>query len=143
MSISDTQRAEIGARVKARRPRVYDRKKDAYNAADVHPDTWNKVEDGLSVSDISMRKVVRTLWPETDGEWQKIPLEDAPALEPAAETDRLAHLEAAVAELTHRVEALEITRAAAPVMAESRDLPGHPTSPAQEAKRERRRVPRD
>jgi len=141
MSMSDQERAELGARIEAERLRRFDKASDAYVAAGLSSGTWASLERGASTKPLSVRKAVRLLWPETDGDWRKIPAEGERT--GVAEPDRIAELTAAVAALAQRVAALEVTRGDGPVRAQSRGFPDRRSTIAPEARPERRRVPRD
>lgn len=72
MSISDAERVDLGERIKARRERLFGTKKAAYQAAEVNAATWDKAEAGESVRGDLLRRIVRELWPETEGDWTLI-----------------------------------------------------------------------
>lgn len=141
MDITGTERADLAARIAERADALFDYKSDAYKAAGVNPATWDKVIAGDEVRTSTLRKVVRALWPESNGDLRKIPSRDlAPA---ARDEERLDALERMIADVTRRVEALELRAGAGYHAADSVDLPDRPTSPGQEARTERGRAPRE
>lgn len=72
-ALSDKERAELGPRIRERRESLYGTKRAAYQDAHINPSTWDRVEAGEPVRDDILRRVVRTLWPDTDGDWRRIP----------------------------------------------------------------------
>jgi hypothetical protein len=101
MSINDAERADLGERIRTQRERLFGTKKAAYQAADVNSATWDKAEAGESVRGDLLRRIVRTLWPETEGDWtlvdQEIDPEDPSII--AELVDRVAALEDRLTEL--------------------------------------------
>lgn len=51
-----------------RRQRSFGTKRAAYVAADVNSATWDRAERGEAIRGDRLRQIVRTLWPETDGD---------------------------------------------------------------------------
>lgn len=72
MSISEADRAALGEKIRRQRERQYGTKKAAYQAAEVNAATWDKAEAGESVRGDLLRRIVRTLWPETEGDWTMV-----------------------------------------------------------------------
>jgi hypothetical protein len=96
MSISDSERASLGEQIRRQRERQYGTKKAAYQAAEVNAATWDKAELGEPVRGDLLRRIVRTLWPETEGDWTLIGA--APNVPPSLE-DRVAELERLIRQL--------------------------------------------
>jgi len=48
-------------------------KNRAYNAAGVNSATWENAINRRPMRDFKVRQIVRNLWPETEGDWRKIP----------------------------------------------------------------------
>jgi len=70
---TDEDRARIAAAVQARRLAVFHAKKAAYTAARLNPGTWDRLEAGQSIREDRLASAVQTLWPDTGGDWRKIP----------------------------------------------------------------------
>lgn len=141
MDITGPERARLAARIAERADALFDYKSDAYRAAGVNPATWDKVIAGDEVRASTLRKVVRTLWPESNGDWRKIPARDPG---PASDDEgRLDALERMLHDVTRRVEALELRAGAGYHAADSVDLPDFPTTPDRGARRGRGRAPRE
>lgn len=98
VAIDAADRARLGDLIKTRRERKHGTKKAAYQAAGVNAATWDKAEAGESVRPDLLRKIVRDLWPETEGDWEEIGR--APrAADPMAElAERVDHLEEILAD---------------------------------------------
>ncbi len=95
MAMDETERADLGARITKQRQRLFGTQKAAYTAAGVHQFTWTKAEAGEEVRDDRLRLIVRTLWPETEGDWTLIDDDTRPrSLE-----DRVSQLERQLARL--------------------------------------------
>ncbi|TAJ21824.1 MAG: hypothetical protein EPO65_00555 [Dehalococcoidia bacterium] len=91
MDMSEQDRADLGAAIKRQRERLYGTKKAAYVAAEVNQHTWEKAERGEALRGDRLRRIVRTLWPETEGDWTLIDV--APDHQPASLEDRVVALE--------------------------------------------------
>lgn len=74
MAMTEQERVDLGSLIAARRKVRFNQKKAAYVKAGVNSQTWDKAEAGLSIRDDNLRTIVRTLWPETEGEWSRIPV---------------------------------------------------------------------
>jgi hypothetical protein len=72
VAIDAADRARLGDLIQTRRERKHGTKKAAYQAAGVNAATWDKAEAGESVRPDLLRKIVRNLWPETEGDWQEV-----------------------------------------------------------------------
>lgn len=73
-------RHRLGARLlrEQNSPRFGGMKKAAYSAAKVTQATWENAINGRSMKDQKIRQIVVHLWPETEGDWRRIPgLKDA------------------------------------------------------------------
>jgi hypothetical protein len=101
MDISEEVRTQIGERIQRRRQAKYGTKRAAYSDAAVNPTTWDRIEQGLPVREDRLRAAVKLLWPETEGDWRRIP---APSTQPEPNE---ADLPARVSRLEARVAALE------------------------------------
>lgn len=55
-------------------------KKAAYTKAQVNAATFQRALDGLPLRSDRLAGVVRNLWPESDGDWRKIPERGVPAV---------------------------------------------------------------
>lgn len=72
MEPTPTQRAELAKRIKRERIRQFVTAKAAYTEAQVHSQTWTNAEAGKRIAPHTLVFIVRTLWPETQGDWQLI-----------------------------------------------------------------------
>ena len=70
--MSENERADLGEQIRNARERIYGTKLAAYTAADVNAATWSKAEAGDPIRGDLLRKIVRTLWPESQGDWTRI-----------------------------------------------------------------------
>lgn len=68
--------AELGAHVV--RTEFDGIKKRAYTAADVNSGTWDRFEKGLELRSDRLVGIVKALWPETGGDWRRVPLSVGP-----------------------------------------------------------------
>lgn len=72
MAIDEAERMRLAPLIVSRRRRLFGTKKRAYIAAEVNSATWDKAEAGESVRLDLFGQIVRTLWPETEGDWTAI-----------------------------------------------------------------------
>lgn len=73
MNMTDEQRASFAQVLKtARRSRFKGSKKAAYTEAGVNSTTWDRLEQGLTVKDLTLSKVVGNLFPESGGDWTQL-----------------------------------------------------------------------
>jgi hypothetical protein len=73
MEPNAAQREDLKERLEDIVRRRYGGKKiGAYKDADVNPATWARAEQGLTIKPASLVAIVRTMWPETGGDWRKI-----------------------------------------------------------------------
>jgi hypothetical protein len=71
--------------------------KRAYTAAGVNSASWTRVVNGETVKPHIQHKIVATLWPETEGDWTRIPdpgssmerLRELASQPPRGEVDRI------------------------------------------------------
>lgn len=70
--MSENERTQLGEQIRNARERIYGTKLAAYTAADVNAATWSKAEAGDPIRGDLLRKIVRTLWPESQGDWTRI-----------------------------------------------------------------------
>ena len=71
------QRVKLGKQIQDRRESRFGTRRAAYRAAHLNQATWNRAEVGLPVRTDILRVIVRTLWPDTDGDWRRIPKDGA------------------------------------------------------------------
>lgn len=72
MGITDDEQVELGHLIRRERERKYGTKRAAYVTAGVNAGTWDRAESGELVRADILRKIVRTLWPESEGDWTKV-----------------------------------------------------------------------
>ena len=74
VKMTELDSVALGERIEGERRRQYGTKKAAYTAADVNPATWDKAEAGEAhtLRDDRLARIVRTLWPESDGDWRRV-----------------------------------------------------------------------
>jgi len=70
MDPSEEQRAQLAAKIISERLATFGDKKAAYSAAKVNSATWDKAESEQRVRPDLLARIVRTLWPETRGDWR-------------------------------------------------------------------------
>lgn len=74
--MSDEDRAALAARLTLEQDdRFLGVAIRAYTAAGVNAATWARAINGLSIKPHTQRAIVANLWPETRGDWTKIPAE--------------------------------------------------------------------
>lgn len=74
--MDENDRKELGRRIAVARIRQYGTKSAAYKAADVNAATWDRAEQGLSIREDRLIAIVRTLWPDTGGDYRSVLAED-------------------------------------------------------------------
>lgn len=73
MNMTEGQRQDLARRVKDKRVSDYGgNRRRAYTDAKVNAATWTKVEKGESIAERSYVAIIKTLWPETHGDWQRL-----------------------------------------------------------------------
>lgn len=73
MDMNDEQRKDLAVRIESKRLSDYGgNRRRAYNAAGVNSATWSKAEEGQPIAERSYVAIVRTLWPETQGDWRRM-----------------------------------------------------------------------
>ena len=70
--MTDRDRVALGGLIRSRRERDFGTKRAAYAAAEVNAATWDRAESGEPVRPDRLRRIVRLLWPETQGDWTLI-----------------------------------------------------------------------
>lgn len=70
--MNDDERATLAALVTSERVRQYGTRSGAYRAAGLNPTTWQRIEDGEPVRPDRLAAAVRTLWPESGGDWRRV-----------------------------------------------------------------------
>lgn len=76
VDISSDERAALAALVTSERVRQHGTRSGAYRAAGLNATTWQRIEDGLPVRQDRLVAAVRTLWPESGGDWRRIGVSD-------------------------------------------------------------------
>lgn len=111
VEMTKQQREQIGRRVADQRLARYGTKSDAYKAAGLNAATWDRIESGLSVRADRLAAALRLLWPETGGDWRRVPGNDvveSPVFGSSYdEPNYLQNIEQWVMELQGRIEAIE------------------------------------
>jgi len=97
--MNEAERTVLGAQIQRRREQAFETKRAAYAAAGVNPATWDRAEAGEPVRPDRLRRIVRLLWPESEGDWGRIG-----AATPASDADRVAELERQVAVLRAQLD---------------------------------------
>lgn len=72
MEPNESERRDLAQRVTAERKQRHGTRIAAYVAAGVNSATWSKVESGEPVSERSLIVVLKHLWPDTGGDWQRL-----------------------------------------------------------------------
>ncbi len=105
--MTDEQRTRLGEMVRRARLDRYATKSAAYLAAGINPQTWDRIEAGLSVKERTLRAAITTLWPGAAGDWARVldvasvgGEQDVDYREPVSIDDR-------ILELQKRLESLE------------------------------------
>lgn len=62
----------MASAIRQRRRTKFGTSKAAYDAAGVSSATWEKAESGGSIREDRLIAIVRTLWPETEGDWTQV-----------------------------------------------------------------------
>lgn len=73
--MTDDERRTLGALVTGARRARFGTKRNAYGAAGLNAATWDRIEAGERVKDYKLAPAVKALWPETGGDWRRIPAE--------------------------------------------------------------------
>lgn len=92
--------------------REFGSKSAAYMKAGINAATWDRIEEGLTAREDRLIAAVKTLWPMTGGDWQKIPSAPEPLGMPVFsgtydDPEYLGHIETWVMELQERIVRLE------------------------------------
>lgn len=115
-AVNEEERLKLAERLVAERnDRFKGSKKAAYTAAGVNSATWDRAEAGQSIKEHSRVAIVRALWPESGGDWTKIPEPDLttwddlanPRYDAKSMARRMDGLEDRIAELLTRVGLME------------------------------------
>lgn len=78
--MTQTDRERLAARlIREQRARFSGVAKDAYIAAGVNSATWKRAVEAQSIKPHKLVQIVVKLWPETYGDWTRIPGLDPPA----------------------------------------------------------------
>lgn len=82
--LKDEERSIVAARLlDEQRERFDGVRKAAYTAAGVNPATWTRAVDGVRVRPDRMVAIVKSLWPQSRGEWSRVPERTTPRTNPA------------------------------------------------------------
>lgn len=109
---SEEERRAIGGRVRMRRQEVFGTKSEAYKAAGLNAATWDRIEKGEVVREDRLIAAVRTLWPNSGGDWTGINIDRGDGVTPVfsgsyEDPGYLENIEKWIFEIVTRVEALE------------------------------------
>ena len=96
--MTEGQRQEMAQAVRAARIERFGSKSAAYRAAELNATTWDRIESGERVREDRMIAAVKTLWPDSGGDWRRV-LSSGP--EVGNDIDAL------VRDLQRRMEAVE------------------------------------
>lgn len=115
MGMSYEEAAAVAEAIGRQRERRYGTKKAGYSAAVVNSGTWDKAEDPEQVASVRgdlLRRIVRALWPETEGDWLSIPTGDGdqqgvPKVEEPEVLRAIREMREDVAALSERLERIE------------------------------------
>lgn len=66
------KRNELAEAIKARRKAIYGTKVAAYTEAKVNAATWDRAEAGESIREDRLTAIIKTLWPRSEGDPEKI-----------------------------------------------------------------------
>lgn len=73
MEPNERERMDLAGRIRAVRLDRYEgNRRAAYNEAGVNAATWDSAESGARLAERSLVKIVKTLWPETGGDWTQL-----------------------------------------------------------------------
>lgn len=86
--LTEHERRALGQWVSEARRRLFPTKRAAYNTAGLNAATWDRIEAGKVVREDRLAAALRTLWPQTGGDPQR--LLDSPSLRssPTGTTER-------------------------------------------------------
>lgn len=70
--LTEHERQALGQWVTEGRRRRFTTKRAAYNAAGLNSATWDRIEDGKVVREDRLAAALRTLWPATGGDPQRL-----------------------------------------------------------------------
>ncbi|KNX38059.1 hypothetical protein [Luteipulveratus halotolerans] len=112
MDMNQTDRERIAQRVKDQRTAKYGTKSGAYQAAGLNAATWDRIESGQSVREDRLVAALKTLWPDSGGNWRKVPgalsIGEGPVFSGQySDPGYINNVENWVSELQDRIEALE------------------------------------
>lgn len=115
MDLTDEIRAKIAAMIRAARREKFGTKSAAYRQAGVNAATWDNAEAGLSLREDTFAAVLKTLWPESGGNWESVisPHRDGahvPHRDLSGDWDDLSPIESAHAWLSELTEETEYLR---------------------------------
>lgn len=76
--MSNEERKTLAGRIRMQRKDQFGTKSAAYQAANVNAATWDRAEDGAVVREDRLIQVLKTLWPESGGDWTAVLYPPAP-----------------------------------------------------------------
>lgn len=77
VDLNEQERRLLADRLRGVRMRQFKgNKKAAYTAAGVNSATWERAETAKSIKEHKRVQIVAALWPETGGDWTRIPAPD-------------------------------------------------------------------
>lgn len=86
--MTEQDRERLAARLRMEQQvRFFGIAKDAYTAAGVNSATWTRAVTGQTITPRKQIQIVAKLWPDTQGDWTRIP--DLPPPAPASAETRL------------------------------------------------------
>lgn len=72
VEMNEEQRSQLAELVKSQRSTQFGTKSAAYIAAGLNSATWDRIEQGLAVRDDRLVAALKTLWPESRGDWRQV-----------------------------------------------------------------------
>lgn len=86
--MNEDERRDFAERLRGERTRRFlGSRKAAYTAAGVNAATWSRAENAETIKEASLVAIVSALWPESGGDWKKIPSAGPGAAGPATYAD--------------------------------------------------------
>lgn len=112
MEIEGSERQVLAGYIRERRKQVFGTKSAAYRAAGLNSTTWDRIEQGQTGREDTLRTAVRALWPETGGDWRQVIAPTTSFSGPVFggsydDPNYLQNIEKWVSELQDRIESLE------------------------------------
>lgn len=79
VDLTDQQRSDLAALIRKQRIAEFGAKSSAYRAAGLNAATWDRLEAGQGVRDDRLIAALKTLWPDSAGDWRAVLGEPAQA----------------------------------------------------------------